>query len=69
MTDWPGVAMTAESQNEYGETIYTLEVPSDAGYLIFNNGGDQTNDYTWSDKSVYAFYNNGGNVTPWEVQP
>lgn len=69
MTDWPGVAMTAESQNEYGETIYTLEVPSSVGYLIFNNGGDQTNDYTWSDKSVYAFYNNGGNVTPWEVQP
>lgn len=69
MMTWPGTAMNAESTNEYGETIYTLEVPSSVGYLIFNNGGDQTDDYTWSDKSLHAFYNDGGKVTPWQVQP
>ena len=44
MTTWPGVQMTKMSGN-----VYKVEVPSDARYIIFNNGnGSQTSDLTIS---------------------
>ena len=60
MTTWPGVQMTS-----VGNGVYRIEVPSDADYIIFNNGnGTQTGDLklvgmdkiynngTWSDYST-----------------
>ncbi len=39
---WPGTAMTYTGTNDYGEALYTVEVPSSAEYIIFNNGSSQT---------------------------
>ena len=44
MTTWPGKAMTLSSTNEFGESIYTFDVPSGATYVIFTNGSSQTVD-------------------------
>ena len=42
MTTWPGIEMS----NVSGD-VYTAEIPSDADYIIFNNGsGTQTDDLT-----------------------
>ncbi len=42
MTTWPGVQMTSE-----GDNVYSIDIPSDADYIIFNNGnGTQTDDLT-----------------------
>ena len=43
---WPGVAMTYQGQNEYGEGIYSIDLNLEAfDSMIFNNGsGDQTID-------------------------
>ena len=44
MTTWPGKQMT-----NMGSGVYRIEVPSDAKYIIFNNGnGSQTSDLTIS---------------------
>ena len=44
MTTWPGKQMTS-----VGNGVYRIEVPSDAKYIIFNNGsGSQTSDLTIS---------------------
>lgn len=42
MTTWPGKAMTLSSTNSYGENVYTVDVPSNAQYIIFSNGSSQT---------------------------
>ena len=56
MMAWPGTAMKSE-----GDGVYSIEVPEDAQYIIFNNGIAQTDDLvlqgankifdngTWSD--------------------
>lgn len=42
MTTWPGVEMT-----NVGNGVYSIELPEDADYIIFNNGnGSQTGDIT-----------------------
>ena len=41
--------------NDYGETIYSVEVPSDADYVIFTNGSSQTIDIPF-DGSEVNFY-------------
>ena len=38
--EWPGVEMTQEAEG----TIYSLQIPVDAEYVIFTNGTDQTDD-------------------------
>jgi alpha-amylase len=44
MTTWPGKAMTS-----VGNGVYSIEVPSDATYIIFSdNGGSKTGDLTIS---------------------
>ena len=53
MTTWPGVQMTSA-----GNGTYKIEVPSDAKYIIFNNGnGSQTGDITLN--GTGKIYNNG----------
>lgn len=52
---WPGTAMTYSETNDYGQKIYTVEVPSDADYVIFNNNNSQTVDIPF-DGSELRFY-------------
>ena len=44
MTSWPGKSMTKSTTNELGQSVYTIDIPSDATYVIFNNGSSQTVD-------------------------
>lgn len=44
MTSWPGKSMTKSTTNESGQSVYTIDIPSDATYVIFNNGSSQTVD-------------------------
>lgn len=44
MTSWPGKSMTKLTTNELGQSVYTIDIPSDATYVIFNNGSSQTVD-------------------------
>lgn len=44
MTEWPGKAMTKSTTNEGGEDVYTLDIPSEATFVIFNGGSNQTKD-------------------------
>lgn len=48
MTSWPGVPMQNSGTNDFGETLYTLEIPTDATYVIFTNGSTQTVDIPYS---------------------
>lgn len=36
--------MTKSTTNEYGQDVYTLDIPSEAAYVIFNDGNNQTED-------------------------
>lgn len=53
---WPGTKMTFVENNDYGEAIYSIEVPSDADYIIFNNNNSQTVDipFNGSELNFYA---------------
>ncbi|MBQ8001355.1 MAG: starch-binding protein [Ruminococcus sp.] len=56
MTSWPGVPMTISSVNDYGQSVYVLQIPQDAEYIIFTNGSVQTADipYSGGEKRYYA---------------
>ena len=64
MVDWPGVGMTRVEDDE--DPIYVMNLPSDAEYVIFNDGsGNQTMDLTVpAHKMVYSFsgFNKGWSV-------
>ncbi|MCQ2514897.1 MAG: type I pullulanase [Ruminococcus sp.] len=53
MTTWPGQAMTFSYKNDYGQDVYTFDVPSDATFVIFTNGGSQTVDIPFSGSAKY----------------
>jgi len=38
MTIWPGEVMKSAGVNDFGEDMYTFEVPEGATWIIFNNG-------------------------------
>lgn len=61
MTSWPGVPMQNAGTNDFGETLYTLEIPSDATYVIFTNGSTQTVDIPFSggEQKFYPVSANG----------
>lgn len=44
MTTWPGEKMTYLRTNSYGQSQYTITVPANVEYIIFNNGSKQTVD-------------------------
>ena len=48
MTTWPGKAMTKVGVNEFGQALYTFEVPKEATYIIFTNGSSQTTDIPYA---------------------
>ncbi|MGN0448918.1 MAG: starch-binding protein [Ruminococcus sp.] len=52
---WPGTPMEFVENNEHGEAVYTIEVPSDADFVIFNNKNSQTVDIPF-DGSELNFY-------------
>ena len=59
MTSWPGTAMTYSSTNDYGQKIYTLDIPSEATYVIFGDGSsNQTVDILITGSARY--YISGG---------
>ena len=53
--EWPGTKMTFVENNDYGEAVYSVEVPSDTDYIIFNNNDSQTVDIPF-DGSALNFY-------------
>ena len=56
---WPGEKMTYVGQNEYQQSVYTLQISADCKGLIFTNGsGAQTVDITSGIKE------NGGYIFP-----
>ena len=44
MISWPGENMTYKDVNEYGQSIYTIELPTTVDYVIFTDGVAQTVD-------------------------
>ena len=42
MTTWPGEKMTYDRTNSSNQKIYSINVPAEAGYLIFDNNSKQT---------------------------
>ncbi len=44
---WPGTAMTSAGTNDYGQAMYTVEVPSSVDRLIFTNNSSQTIDIVY----------------------
>ena len=61
--NWPGTEMTYSYTNDFGEKIYTIEIPDTAQNVIFNNGGNgqQTVDITVNGSAKY--YISGGSGT------
>lgn len=47
MTTWPGKPMQNTGANDFGEALYTFEVPKGATYIIFTNGSLQTVDISY----------------------
>lgn len=52
MTSWPGVAMKNAGSNDFGEALYTLDLPQNVSYIIFTNGSTQTTDIAYSGGEV-----------------
>ncbi len=68
MTSWPGKTMTYSTTNDYGQDVYTLNIPSTATHVIFNNGnggGQQTVNIDITGSARY--YISGGSGTACEV--
>ena len=49
---WPGVAMTYINTNDYGQKVYSVEVPNTVNYIIFTNGSSQTIDIGFDGTSL-----------------
>ena len=72
---WPGTPVTSTTVNNYGETVYHAEIPSNVTGIVFNDGGSQqTVDIHSFGQDVYkitlpaaaigvVFSNNGGAQT------
>ncbi len=52
---WPGTVMTYYETNENGNDIYVVEVPYDIQGIVFNGGGEQSEDVLigWADGVCY----------------
>ena len=57
---WPGAEMTWETQNDYGEQVYKIDIPSNCNMIIFSdNGANQTSNITTSCSDCGYWLNNG----------
>ena len=54
MTTWPGV-----DTESLGDNVYRVEVPSDATYIIFNNGSDSQKTLDLTISGMNKIYENG----------
>lgn len=52
MTTWPGETMQNAGNNDFGEVLYTFNVPEGATYIIFTNGSAQTVDISYGGGEV-----------------
>lgn len=51
---WPGTEMTYVETNDYGQDVYSIEIPSNYDMLIFTNGSQkQTNDIAYDGAEGY----------------
>ena len=50
---WPGAQMTSAGTNDFGENIYSVDIPAGATKVIFTNGTAQTVDITLSGEEGY----------------
>ena len=68
-TTWPGTAMTYVTTNQYNESIYCIELPSDVTGIIFNNGGNgcQTVDITSGIVDGQGYYISGSSSGKYTV--
>lgn len=67
---WPGEKMNFVETNDYGQAVYTLEIPTACDYVIFTNGYSQTVDIETGsvDSRYYAkssMTGTGYNVGTW----
>lgn len=53
MTAWPGAAMKNAGTNDFGEALYTFDVPEGVTWIIFTNGTSQTVDIPFSGEARY----------------
>lgn len=53
MVTWPGVAMQNAGTNDFGEDLYTFDVPEGVTYIIFTNGTSQTVDIPFAGEARY----------------
>lgn len=70
MTAWPGQAMTYLETNDFGQDVYTIDIPNTATHIIFNNGGSgqQTVDVDITGSAKYYISGGSGSncsVAPW----
>ena len=66
MTSWPGEEMAYSSTNDFDQKGYTIEIPSSAEFVIFNNGsGTQTVDVPITGSAKY--YISGGSGSSCQV--
>lgn len=54
MTTWPGV-----DTESLGNNVYRVEVPSDATFIIFNNGSDSQKTLDLTISGMNKIYENG----------
>ena len=52
MIAWPGKEMSNAGINEFGERLYTFDLPKEANYVIFTNGSYQTVDIAYKGGTV-----------------
>ncbi len=66
---FPGVKMTYDSKNGYGQSIYVLEVPYTYDHIIFNNGSNsaKTVDITLPATGDVKYYISGGSGSNFQV--
>lgn len=53
LTPWPGIAMQNAGTNDFGEDLYTFDVPEGVTYIIFTNGTNQTVDIPFAGEARY----------------
>ncbi len=53
MIPWPGTAMQSAGNNDFGEALYTFDVPEGVTWIIFTNGSSQTVDIPYTGEARY----------------